>query len=392
MYNQAHWDLYSLVIYVLFALLGGICIKYIFRNSSNNRNKCFFFIIWFISWELIAVYRKIGNNIGGADSLAYIKYFEHCLRGGEIYQLQSHFGADLLFRYLNQIIRLFTNNYHFLFFVIYAILIISYYCVLKGFDNKKYSCIPYFIVFYIYLRGFVTIRTNLAVAMILFSLCSWGKNNKKRAVVFAIASIFFQKASVLYAVILVYLYLVEKKGISLFKCFLGICVMGIGGKFLQYIIANFNISFLDNGAYRYYALNANQNSSFLDGYWKIAFSQLLLILCVVILRKDIKKYEESIVNVEEAYKFRLVKLICYFDIMTVPVTFLLNIWRGYEYLYMFRLVMWGCLIQMILMKFKTSNQKVLKIIFWGCFIGWMVFRINSTWEDSALMPFSLDFT
>ena len=82
MYNQAHWDLYSLVIYVLFALLGGICIKYIFRNSSNNRNKCFFFIIWFISWELIAVYRKIGNNIGGADSLAYIKYFEHCLRGG----------------------------------------------------------------------------------------------------------------------------------------------------------------------------------------------------------------------------------------------------------------------------------------------------------------------
>ena len=54
--------------------------------------------------------------------------------------------------------------------------------------------------------------------------------------------------------------------------------------------------------------------------------------------------------------------------------------------------MWGCLIQMILMKFKTSNQKVLKIIFWGCFIGWMVFRINSTWEDSALMPFSLDFT
>lgn len=128
---------------------------------------------------------------------------------------------------------------------------------------------------------------------------------------------------------------------------------------------------MDNGAYRYYALNANQNSSFLDGYWKIAFSQLLLILCVVILRKDIKKYEESIVNVEEAYKFRLVKLICYFDIMTVPVTFLLNIWRGYEYLYMFRLVMWGCLIQMILMKFKTSNQKVLKIIFWGCLLdGW----------------------
>lgn len=53
MYDQAHWDLYSLVIYVLFALLGGICIKYIFRNSSNNRNKCFFFyyLVYFVGTD-----------------------------------------------------------------------------------------------------------------------------------------------------------------------------------------------------------------------------------------------------------------------------------------------------------------------------------------------------
>lgn len=393
MYNQPHWDIYSLLFYLLLAMTGGVCSYYIYhhRTESSKMSRYLYYAIWFCSWEIAATFRRIGSFIGGADSLAYIRYFNNCLLG-ENYQVQSHFGADLMYRYINQLVRIFTNNYHVLFFIIYAILMLSYFFTLKNFNDKRYSCIPYFIIFYIYLRGFVTFRTNLSVAMILFSLCCWKNKRNKLAVVFAILSVFFQRASILYAVIILFLYLVERKNVSIYKCILGILAMAVLGRVGQYIVANYNIPFLEHGAYRYYILYANEGSTFFDGFWKVALPQILLLILMFLFRKDIKMYEEKLSHDGKSYTFRLTKMICYFDIMTIPATFILHVWRGYEYLYIFRLIMWGALIEIISQKFEERSRRIVKIFIWCLFIGWMAFRIYNTWEDSGLMPFSFDFS
>ena len=382
------WDLQSLIIYIFLAVLGGLCAKKA-RNSRTikigNKRMCnAALLLWFLIWEFFACFRYIGWFVGGADAQAYKEYFVMCREKG----IEVHFAEDILYRFLNQFVRIFTDDYHVFFFVVYAILLISYFSVLATYDKKILDAIPYYTLFYIFLRGFVTIRTNLSVAMILISLSFWKKENKKYSILFAIAAIFFQRAAVLYSFIILYLYLTEKRKISNLKCFIGVVMASAIGRIAQYIIGHVNISFLNTGAYKWYALYANENTTFFSGYWKVVLPEIFLAAVMLLMNKEIIRYENT-ADEEEQNRARLVRQICYFDFMTVPITYILNIWRGYEYLYIFRLIMWAEVLLILKNKMQRRDIKLFRGIVFLIFLGWMIFKINSTWEDSGLMPFRL---
>lgn len=383
-----HWEWQSLLTYIFLSVIGGLCAKNA-RNAKmikmGNRKICnLALLFWFLIWMFFACFRYIGWFVGGADALAYKEYFLICRDIG----IESHFAEDILYRWLNQFVRIFTDDYHVLFFFVYALVMISYFLVLATFDTKKLDSIPYFILFYIFLRGFVTIRTNLSVAMILISLSFWKKKNRKYAIMFAIAAVLFQRAAVLYSFIIVYLYLIERKKITNWQCLVGVAVASVLGRTAQYIIANFNIPFVNTGAYRWYALYANENTSFFSGYWKIAFPEIILAITMMLMNKDIVRYEKT-AEKREQNRARLVREICYYDFMTVPITYILNIWRGYEYLYIFRLIMWAEVLLILKKKIPPKDLKLFKGIVFTLFLGYMIFKINGTWEDSGLMPFRL---
>lgn len=381
----AYWDITTLIIYIfvglvpVFAFVGIKKKRDIYRHNICNR----YYFVWYISWLIFAVGRHIEDGIGGSDAITYITYFDVCLdkNSSHIYALHN----DFLYVVLNRIIRLITADYHVLFLVVYSIIILSYILILDEFYDPKRSIIPLTILVYIYIRGFTSIRSNLAVALILFSVYFLKKDRYIISLVFAVSSIFMHKASLIYATFFIVGIMYKKKKLNLKTMILFVGLSIIAFRLARQFILTHDIAFLDSGAYVYY-LHESMTTNFFKSYWKIAFSQLLLAGVLLIMNTPINKYFESM-TFSERSNAEFIRLICYFDIILIPGTYITGIWRGYEYLYIFRLVMWGYIIDIVCSKFTLRSRKLIKILFLIVFVSWMTFRLYNTYEDSCLMPY-----
>jgi hypothetical protein len=135
-------------------------------------------------------------------------------------------------------------------------------------------------------------------------------------------------------------------------------------------------------AFHSYAANS-VGTSFWDEGWKIAFEQILLAVLMLVLNKRIGRFHSEI----DENRLKIIWLLCIYDFMMIPVNFVMGSWRGYEFFYLARLVMWGeCLYQI----FRTMSQRtrdLCKIIAFVCFVMWMWFRIDAVWFRAQLSPY-----
>lgn len=387
----AYWDWGSLILYIC---SGMICCyactrvkKRELRTGKKQNILCAEYMVWYAVWLFLAVFRHIERGIGGTDAYNYMTYFDVCLDLNSQHRYVKH--VDSLYRLLNQFIRLFTDNYHVLFFIIYTIIIFSYILVINEFAIPECSLLPVAILFYMYLRGFNTIRTTLSVSIILFSMVALKKRRNVLAMVLAVSSVFIHKVSMLYICYLILYYMYKKNKLTVKGCLVYTGIVAFVGPIARDVLIYSNWRFLNTGAYISYMSRSLVNS-FFDGFWKICFSQLLLGAALIIFNKGLNQY---ILNLKEPYQTdaKFVRLVCYFDIMTIPATYLLGIWRGYEYFYLLRLLMWGMIIHVICTYFTKQSRRVIEWAFLIAFMVWMVSRIESTWESSSLMPYVLDF-
>lgn len=380
------WSTPTMILYTIMGVMGTFCIK---KNRVSLKYKklskkciCAPYILWFCIWELFATFRLVQYPIGGADASAYARFFVNCFH--PIGEWETN-HIDIMYRLLNQCVRIFTDDYHVMFFAVYAIIIISYIVFIEEFRITEMSYIPLIILVYIYIRGFNTIRTNLGVACVLFALVAMHRKKTKTAFGFAIISCFFQVASALYAAIILLYYLNKKKKVKIRYCAIGLISASFVAKLGQYIILNYQLPFLKNGAYRWYA-STSSGQSFFDNYWKIAFPQIVMAGIYLIMYKRLQKAKQKM-KPDDKDKVQFIEWAIAFDILTIPITFVLGIWRGYEYLYIARLMMWAYLIPIITRCFAKESRKYVIVGFSLMFIGWMIFRQYSTWEDSCLMPY-----
>lgn len=142
------------------------------------------------------------------------------------------------------------------------------------------------------------------------------------------------------------------------------------------------------GAYSSYA-SKSLNTSFFDDGWKIAFGQLLLLALMIVFRKSIKRVVVNFSAINKS-RYQFVYKLCFYDFLMIPVCYILGIWRGYEYFYIPRLIMWGVLMKGVLSHFNSTSKIIVRILFLVLFIAWMIFRVFNTYESSALMPYVLD--
>lgn len=383
-----HWDWLSMLLYIFMGVLCTMCIVYVNKRCvfirSTIKSRCSIaYFVWLVIWVVFATWRYVASGIGGMDASAYIQYFDVCLNPGD-YWYAEH--VDILYRILNKSIRIFTDDYHVLFIVIYSFIVISYIYFIEKFRFSRMSYIPFILIVYIYIRGFCTIRTNMSAGCVLISYVFMRKNKYSKALIFALISVLFQVASIVYAGFLLFYFLYKKRNISIEKCIAWIFVATAVGKLGQYIIANYELPFLSHGAYRWYAVYSQAGQTFFTNYWKISFSQILLGVVMAIFWKPLSKDIESRPE-NERNRLEYLRLICIYDIILIPITYILNIWRGYEYLYIARLVMWAELIPVICSSIRPTARGVMRVGFIFAFIGWMVFRQYNTWEDSGLMPY-----
>ena len=380
------WSYASMILYLIMGIIGYLCLS----RAGNMPKLCIYkfkisssYFLLFVIWGIFAVYRYISYPIGGADAEAYVRYFDNCFNPSGIWQTEH---MDVLYAFLNKAIRTVTDDYHILFWIVYGIMILSYLFFFETFKVNKFKYYPFAILVYIYIRGFNTIRTNLGVAFILFAIVCCYKEKYIESILFAIGACFFQVGSILYAPFLLF-YLLTKKYKNqrrVLICFFGLSV--ILSILARYVILNYNISILEHGSYRYYA-QMNMGKSFFSNYWKIALPQLLMLFPLVGLRKKLVTDIALRENQDQRKLYFLISLITY-DVLTIAPSFILGVWRAYEYLYIARLLMWSWVITIYYRKMSnSSSRKLLWLCSMAVFLGWMTFRQYNTWEDSCLMPY-----
>ncbi len=380
-----YWDMATLFFYIILASAGYRA----FRRSKINELRCCRkqrlntkpYLFWIFVWVSAASLRYVAEGVGGADAIEYIRYFDVC-RDVDMPVVYYHY--DILYRVFTQIIRVFTDNYHIFFAVFYSLLLLSYIVFLRDFCPADVSFAPFILTFYIFLRGFTSFRTNLSVAAIMFGLVFLKRKKYGISALLMLASVFLHKASVLYIVIYpFYLFFKRKKltvkiGVALT---IGACAAGA----LFQVLMRGGLGALLGDAYASYA-NMSIEASFWEGFWKIAFEQMLLAVLMIVYRFKIQ-YDIKTSDDARKEQLTMIWIFCIFDFILIPVTYLLNVWRGYEYLYLPRLIMWAEIIKIIKNSFSRSSRKYVDFFFLMAFIAWLIFRINHTWQDSCLMPY-----
>ena len=350
------------------------------KTGIKQKIISFPYVLCILILTLVATCRHISPGIGGSDAPAYKLFFETCLSDHtSIYYL--HF--DVLYRWFNIVVRLFTSNYYVYSIIFYGIIATCIIYFTNEFLNPRNSKLPLILIFYLYLRGFNTYRSNLAIAILLLSFVLYKKNKKILAYLLAFSTFFIHKASILYAFSLIFLDMFKNKKVKIKYCIILILITFIVGRIFQpYLMSIFSGD--ETNAYTYY-MSVSIKESFFANYWKICFEQFIVLFLMILFKKSIN-YK---INEERNYlhERNVIWQLCIFDFITIPVTYILGIWRGYEYLYLPRLVMLGIIIGIINERCNRNSKFIVNAIVFILIISWMIFRIYNTWEDSYLLPY-----
>jgi len=383
MMSGTYWSTKTLLFYILLALIGMVCMSQI---KSYPKNKSLLYcpqaIIWWVIWVFFAVFRVVKPGIGGADAIDYIDYYVHCNDSSLVDIVQIHNDSDLLFKWINKFFRFITPDYHLFFFFVYGLMIAVYIAFLHKFSSKKYSVVPYILVFYLYLRSYSSIRSNLAASLILIGLISLIREKKFTPYFYFVCSVLIHKMAFVYALVIPFCQFYKGRTIK-FKYILVFLALGGAVAFVlrPYFVAFAQIVDL-GGAYKSYVEGAMDNGSF--AFINDLGQMALAIFMWLNQNRILREIAEDNTN-------KLLWNICALDIAFVPVNQLLGIYRGYEFFYLARLCMWSLLIYVILRKQHKSIRVIGSLLAFTVFLAWMIFRISRTYEDTSLMPYLFDF-
>ena len=385
---EAKWSLLSVVFYVFLAYVGAFSIHKIKIHEINTcykKNKHIWCTLWMVIWVFFSTFRLINEKgVGGSDAYYYLTFFENCF-DSSIINIHPfvHYGKMWLF--MCRAIRIFTGNYHFFLLLYNVFLVYTYQLFIMEFLPDRFNVGPLILVFFIYLRGFNTFRTNVAVAMILLAIVSYKKGKGGLTCLFVVVSISIQVASALYGLFFIFYHVYENKKLSIYKC-LQFLILSI---VIAPIARTFFIRYLGDYLGHAYSAYAKKmvGVSFFNNFWKIVIGQLILGFILWITRKQIKKLIEDKDNPYHK-ELKIIWRICMFDLFIIPFVFVLNIWRGYEYFYIPRLLMWSQVIPIIGNKLRI-DVKINNLLSVVLFTFWLIWRINNTWEASKYLPYVL---
>lgn len=381
---KPYWSASSMVLYVVMGLVSMGAVSYVKkREYKQNRiqklgNKAY--VAWIIIWEVITIFRKVDYNLGGSDAIQYVSYFKDCLNSNLHTLYAEH--LDVGFQLLTKCIRFFTADYRVYFALIYGVIIVAYIIFINEFTPTNINYESMVLIFFVFLRGFTSIRTNLSVAFLLLALVTLYRNKRMWTCVWLILCLGMHIVSFLFIPFFAFYFLYKNKKLKIWQGGILYVVVLVGARIVQQVLGKMTVL---RGAYAYYA-TANMNISFFDNGWKIAFGQLLLLVLFLIFQSDISK---TVANYTELNRkrYQYIYLMCIYDFLMIPVNHILGIWRGYEYFYLPRMILWGIVLRTIFYHFKPGSRGTLRIISLILFISWMIFRVYSTYEDSLLMPY-----
>ena len=206
---STYWDYTSYLLYLAQALVGMFCLKNISTSDAtykkkNNLAKTYILLIGV--WTFFATFRLVTWGTGGMDAMNYISFFENSW--GTFDEIQEHTASDVVFLWINRGIRLIASDYHVYFAIVYGFITYSIIQFTQRFCHKNFSFIPLLLAFYLFLRGYNTLRSNLAIAFILLGLIGIADKKYRWAYFCMVCSALTHKAGVLFAMSIPFLHFV----------------------------------------------------------------------------------------------------------------------------------------------------------------------------------------
>lgn len=387
------WDIKSVILYLLMASIGYLCIseeRKSLQKGIKRRLKASYAIL-FLVWLFLAVYRYVGYEggiiIGGSDAPTYIDYFQTCLagKGNNIYFVRT----EPLFQMMTKAVRTITANYHVYFALIYGLIIFSYLRFIDEFDLLRSNKAPLFMLVFPFIQSFCAIRTHITIALILLAIVAL--NNGKNILMWGllIASVFIQRASLIYAIFPIFYFYYGNSKMTMKKAVVFVivgCIVGYVGK---KVIIGGSIEYLTGGVYANYA-SASSSEGYLFDYVKLVVEQVIIDGYMILSYKKVNEQMQEMEKIEKE-KLQMLQMMCYFDLMLIPICYILGIWRGASYFYLPRLLILGYLITGFSRKISKDSRKIYYTIVKMVMPIWLILRLFTVYDVSGLMPYYLDF-
>lgn len=387
MFNEVslHYSHLTVFFYIALGILAMFCFYKSKKSEKSIEIKRSFpnryLLIWWFVWVFFAVFRLVIPGIGGSDAHSYINFFQNC-NSATMTSWYEHVGADLGFKWLTKICRYISSDYKFYFLIIYGFMAYAYIKFVNKFASKKTIFAPFLLTFFLYLRSYSSIRSNMAIALIALGCICIIKKDWKYAYLLGFLAVLFHKSAFIYAACIPFCHFFNKRTLSVKTALTLVTGSALIGRTLQALFLHYATTTDLKGSYAYYA-STSIGVSFFDNAWKIAFEQLALALMMLLTHKKIGKDHSE----QEQLRLKIIWMLCIFDFMIIPINFIIGSWRGYEYFYLARIVMWGECFYQTTKRMSIHTKQIYSFILIAIFIAWMAFRINATWLDTCLSPY-----
>lgn len=366
-----YYDLTTLLLYIILGCIFALCVHY-----RNKYHKSIFLFLSSAIFVVFAISRTVGYHLGGEDSYNYEQIFLYGIQG--MYGMQD---VEPLFAYFTKCIRQFTDNPVVYRFFCYSIIALGSFKFIDAYCPYKSSSIPFIALILPFILSFNTMRSSIAAAMVLLAMVILKRGHWMMAITILLSSVFVHRMSAIFIPFLPFYYFLIKRPIlgNKFKYLIFVCVCVVGSVSIAKILQSyiFALGVLDGADSFYLMRNAGQ--SFLSATTYVL--PLILILIFMMFSSFKKIYEEH----------PILLLIVTYDIIIFPAAFMLGMWRVNEFFYVARLILWSIMISQLSSRFKSDQRILVKAVFFLGFLFWITNRINSIWEDAALMPYIINW-
>lgn len=386
-----HWDWITLWFYmfigVIIASLSWKAKRKSYINESGNKARSYkeqnkpikiniYYLVLFLFLVFFAAFRHVEYLIGGYDAYGYVINFLNAkifdINFKDIITLTAD---EPLYVALVYMVRLFTDNYHILFLVIYGIISYSYVKFISENYDRNASALPLMIITLPYIHSFNIIRNSLAIAIGLIALNNLKNNKNIKFITIVLISFFIHYTSVILIVFFVfYKMLFKERKIKKAKIILLMITAMVA---IIILLPKIRLILLNTG-YRGYV---DPNYS-LMGY-------LPIIILGALSLYNFKELNNRMNNNNQIHLYCV-----YFNCIILPVIIYLGGTRLSFYFLFSRIIVWSELIGLYRDKYGKNNYagKILvQMVSVICIISWIIFRISKTWYSYGLMPYVNEF-
>lgn len=379
------WDNGTLLLYLSMGIIPTLVINYKFKNKGK-KVLVLSFVIWWLVWTFVASFREVSYKIGGIDALDYLNYFDVCLEENLSFRYTTHF--DVLFRLFTKGIRLITSNRYVYFWILYGFVHLTYILFLNKFSTKKSLNQSYLLSFIPIMLGFCSIRTCLAIGVLLLAIILMYEKKYILTFILLIATVLIQKGMITVVPMPLFYLFTRNKKIS-WKYVMGLMS---GVTLLSLFMREFfisNYTGMIEVSYINYARRA-VNDGFFKDFWKLCFGQLVTAMIAFVFRKEIQDGEKTL-NMEEFEKYSFIKSLLIYDFLLIPTSYLFHIYRGYQYLFLMRIIFLGYITPMIISKYNSRSKKAFNIFLFCVYVGFFILYFYRYYDVSYISPYRLVF-